>query len=457
MNIKYVFYVGFIILIIYIILFILELINDSKIKKIYNNMIYNWNSNPIKSIELIEDKNEYYELAKIKTNKNNYSFYSWKNKYFRVEKLTDYDYNNIYINEKGKLCGKDSNGNNLYFPENINCPINEIYFSISDLNDPYLKQLKIDDNYYLYFTNTNIEGKILVDIRAGSSKGLQLNLEKDNDICESFLSLNKNIFKNNKEKCSSFTNFTKDISLSHYKKIDTWQYKDFINKNELEGNDDIVLYSINYLGINSTLIDKRESLKDYKKNMEIYNKLFIYKCIMYSISILFFIIPKFYIYHIFELYYLIIPLIIIIIIIIHFIILNINFQIHKKYIQNILSKINEDAKDNIVVNVFNIFNLIFTCFLLLYNIFILSYFGCIYYFCKKNKDNLELVLNNKNNNSINNKKINKKIENKVNFNTIESERTNIEEKDKNDNSNNNNNNEKNPIDKKAKNKKQIIK
>jgi len=280
MNIKYVFYVGFIILIIYIILFILELINDSKIKKIYNNMIYNWNSNPIKSIksiELIEDKNEYYELAKIKTNKNNYSFYSWKNKYFRVEKLTDYDYNNIYINEKGKLCGKDSNGNNLYFPENINCPINEIYFSISDLNDPYLKQLKIDDNYYLYFTNTNIEGKIVVDIRAGSSKGLQLNFEKDNDICESFLSLNKNIFKNNKEKCSSFINFTKDISLIHYKKIDTWQYKDFINKNELEGNDDIVLYSINYLGINSTLIDKRESLKDYKKNMErfITNSLFI--------------------------------------------------------------------------------------------------------------------------------------------------------------------------------------
>ena len=103
-----------------------------------------------------------------------------------MEKLTDYDYNNIYTNEKGKLCGKDSNGNNIYFPENIDCPINSIRFSSNNYNDPYLKQLKIDDNYYLYFTNTNIEGKIVVDIRVGSSKGLQLNLEDDNDICKSF-------------------------------------------------------------------------------------------------------------------------------------------------------------------------------------------------------------------------------------------------------------------------------
>ena len=137
-----------------------------------------------------------------------------------MEKLTDYDYNNIYTNEKGKLCGKNSNGNKLYFPENIDCPINSIRFSSNNYNDPYLKLLKIDDNYYLYFTNTNIEGKIVVDIRVGSSKGLQLNLEDDNDICKSFLSLNEYIFKNNKEKCSSFTNITKNINTSHYDIID---------------------------------------------------------------------------------------------------------------------------------------------------------------------------------------------------------------------------------------------
>ena len=205
-------------------------------------MIYNWNSNPIKSIKLIEEnKNINYELAKIKTNKDKYSFYSWRNKYFKIEKLTDYDYNNIYIKEKGKLCGKDSNGNNLYFPENLDCPINAILIIDYDSNFPGIAKLKINENYFLYYTNINFEGKILVDIKTTSSKGLQLNLEKDNDICESFLSLNKNIFKNNKEKCSSFTNFTKNVSLSNYLEIDTWKYKNFINKKELEGNDDIVL------------------------------------------------------------------------------------------------------------------------------------------------------------------------------------------------------------------------
>ena len=75
---------GFIFLICYYVSIFIELLgNDSKIKEKYNNMIYNWNSNPIKLIEL--SKNENYELAKIKTNKNKYNFYSWKNKFFKVE------------------------------------------------------------------------------------------------------------------------------------------------------------------------------------------------------------------------------------------------------------------------------------------------------------------------------------------------------------------------------------
>ena len=50
-----------VILILYIIFVLIELINGSKIIKKYNNIIYNWNSNPIKSIEVIEEnKNEIY-------------------------------------------------------------------------------------------------------------------------------------------------------------------------------------------------------------------------------------------------------------------------------------------------------------------------------------------------------------------------------------------------------------
>jgi hypothetical protein len=366
---------GLVILIIlfcYVGFFIIELINDSKIKKIYDNMIYNWNSNPIKSIELIEENNnEKYELAKIKTNKNKYSFYSWRNKYFKVEKLTDYDYNNLYIKENGKLCGMDSNGNDLYFPRNIDCPINFIKFDTHNYSNPNFIKLQLDDDYYLYYTNINFRGKILVDIKAGSSKGLQLNLEKDNDLCESFSSLYKDIFEIKKEKCSSFTNFTKNVSLSHYRKIDTWEYTNFIHKIGLKGNDEAILYAIYYLGINSTILkDKRENLKNYKKYMEIYKKLYIFKFIMYFISLLcsFFLVYIFFAKKNIELYHLIISPIIIITIIIHFIILILNFIINKKYIQNILFKINKDFEFYQIKNTFNLFNLIFTILILFLDI-----------------------------------------------------------------------------------------
>lgn len=35
---------------------------------------------------------------------------------------------NIYSNKNGKICGKDSFGNNLFFPLNEECPINHIYW-----------------------------------------------------------------------------------------------------------------------------------------------------------------------------------------------------------------------------------------------------------------------------------------------------------------------------------------
>ena len=419
---------GLVILIIlfcYVGFFIIELINDSKIKKIYDNMIYNWNSNPIKSIEIIdENKNENYELAKIKTNKNKYSFYSWRNKYFKVEKLTDYDYNNIYISEKGKLCGKDSNGNNLYFPENIGCPINKLFYSFDDFYYPYsdYTKLKLDENYFLYYSNNFIDERIVVDIKAGSSKGLQLNLEKDNDICESFLSLNKNIFKNNKEKCSSFTNFRKNVNLNNYIEIDTWKYKNFINKIELGNYDNVILYAINYLGVDSKLVGKRDNLKNYKKYMEIYKKLYIIKFIMSIISLLcsFILMYLNFVYKNIELRHLIISLIIIIIIIIHFIILTLNFIINQKYIQNVLFKINKDFENDRIKNTFNLLNIILTGLLLFVDIL-----SVILRYIKKNnyKDQINNTNNNGNNNDSNNN--DDKNNNGVNFPIKETESTNI--------------------------------
>ena len=131
--------------------------------------------------------------------------------------------------------------------------------------------------------------------------------------------------------------------------------------------DEVFLYSINYLGISPTLIDKRESLKNYKKYMQIYKKLYIYKCVMYSIFLIFFICPFFYINYNTKLYQFIIALIFLLIIIIHFIILIYNCLINRKYILNILYIINED--NNKVEKISNILNLVLTGLILLSNIY----------------------------------------------------------------------------------------
>ena len=71
----------------YIIFPILDYINDIKIKKIYKNLKYNWNTSPIKSNEL-SDKNDY-EFANIKSNKSEYRFYEWISNYFKINRIKD--------------------------------------------------------------------------------------------------------------------------------------------------------------------------------------------------------------------------------------------------------------------------------------------------------------------------------------------------------------------------------
>ena len=51
----------------------------------YDNLIYNWNTNPIKSIELSPAKD--YEFGRIKAKKKIYKFYKWRDNYFKIEKL----------------------------------------------------------------------------------------------------------------------------------------------------------------------------------------------------------------------------------------------------------------------------------------------------------------------------------------------------------------------------------
>ena len=139
----------------------------------------------IKSIDI--SLNKEYELAKIHTKDDEFIFYEWKNNSFRIKRIEDFNYFNIYNNKEGKKCGKDSYGNYLYFPNNIDCPINDIIINNSTNFKNNLSDYDIIDlgTTFLYYTNKNIEGNIITDIRISitGSKFLSLDLEKTNEIC----------------------------------------------------------------------------------------------------------------------------------------------------------------------------------------------------------------------------------------------------------------------------------
>ena len=142
----------------------------------------------------------------------------------KLERLTDYNYLIIYSSNNNKLCGKDNLGNNLYFPENIDCPINDIFIS---KNNEYIRgysRLTLDYNNYLYYTNKATEGKILIDLRKNYYSEVPIRPGGDSDL-----------------------NYQ---SIPFYEELELNK----INQN---------LYSIYYLGINSSLVSKDKLEKIY--------------------------------------------------------------------------------------------------------------------------------------------------------------------------------------------------
>ena len=283
---------------------ILGFVNDIKILNIYNNLTYNWNKEPIKSIKLIRQNNDDYG-------------FTWKNNFLKLEKLENFNYLDIYQNNNNnKICGKDSYGNNLYFPENVECPINNILISESneDLDD-YVK-LQLKNDIYLYYTNTSIEGKIVVDLIINKDSNIPLN-----------------------PKGKSNSNYN---SLSFYDEIDNDLNKEY-------------LYSIYYLGINPISISNTKIIKKFHHKFKVYKNLSISKfaalCFEFLItvfSVLLFIDCHFrkccehksY----FENLYIGSIISFIIIKLGNIIILIINFVISIKYIINFIYKINSDLE-----------------------------------------------------------------------------------------------------------------
>ena len=227
----------------------------------------NWELNPIKGIE-IKDKSS----SKIDSidNVEKKEIYNWDKKTFKLQRL---DSNYIKMSETNdKLCGTDNYGNKLYVSDNDDCPINYLYIGNtlpSNINFN-IKTIPLNNGKNIYFSNENIEGKIITDIRVGGIKecGICYYLE---NYCN----------KINYKLCKYRDNYNT--------LIDIISIKDYIEDNELESSDnddkDIGLYYSSYISL-----EKESISSDLKK---LYNKkkqgIFIKKLIFLIFLIITFI------------------------------------------------------------------------------------------------------------------------------------------------------------------------
>ena len=194
---------------------------------------------PIKSLnKTIDEDGIFQNISFDKMISNKFSII--KTKKYSVQCLEDCNYINIYTSSNSKLCGKDNLGNNLYFPENIECPINDIFISKYDDNFQNYTRLKLDNDNYLYYTNESKEGKLLIDFRISNDYEIPLNPEGDSE-----------------------SNF---YSIPFYEDIDY--------------NKDSYLYSIYYLGINSSSVTNNKLEKFVSKN-HVYRNIYITKIVFF--------------------------------------------------------------------------------------------------------------------------------------------------------------------------------
>ena len=292
---------------------IFDFLNDKKIKENYNYLTSNWETNPIKSINLsYNEENEYenYSMLYNYSNTSNEIKYEtfWKKYFIKFKRMDSYNYFESFKNENyyNKKCGKDSYGNDLYFPGEVDCPINEIFFSNFDEDLEDYTKIKLNDTYYLYYTNKSIEGKIIIDL------------------------INS----------SSIYNFP------FYEEIDS----NFNNQ---------YFYSINYMGINTSSISERSLISKINKlehNIKLYFILSIVKIVFFCIeNIGLFMIGCFVE---FKSY---IIIIFIFIKMANIIILILCLNIHNIYINNFMNKINifiekekNDIKWNVIILIYSL-------------------------------------------------------------------------------------------------------
>ena len=457
-------------IIIYFICFILDIINDEKIKKIYKNTIDNWDTNPIISIGKNSEQN--YELGHIFLEKKEFNFYSWKYSLLEIKRDLNYNYMNIYFNNgsDNKICGTDNFGKPLYFPQNVECPINDIFISKDDsINDPDYTKINLGLNNYLYYTNKKTDKNILIDIKVGfPGVPLELSTEKTNELYSSIY--DKGFYQELDGKSRQYFKFN---TVPFYKEIDHWDLYDFVEMNLGVNNinynyiGEISLYSLTYQGFNSTSNEVNFNILKYKRKMDSFIKLSIAKSVFSSFNLIFFLIFSIILFNDYTKDdNVVCPLAVLFAMFItNFIIVIICFSYNIIYVQNIMNRINNDFERNKnsytwILSTF-ILNIIFLAYYLVIFLrtFKIKYEDC--FCCKKNNNSNEnkSKKTSKNTNEENKtnktKKTNKNKKNNNNSNNVNTTNNNKNDNNTNSNINNPSNNKNDSIVKKIEENKNI--
>ena len=245
--------------------------NDGYIKDIKEN----WEKIPIKEINKNTDEQLNFGIfngLKDDTYSDNTTtiyFKKFNNYSFNLTRYENKKYNYPYfINNKeqnSKKCGIDSEGNGIYFPDDEDCPINNI--TIINGNNCEGTKIHLSENINLCYSNTAINNKIIVDFKISTKKNNCVNANFDNDICQHF---NKNYVE-----CSNIhdKNCNEDDNVSDYFKIDTINLNTLFEDNNIfineavYDNTEVYLYYRTYKGINRTKVEDISRTKSLLKSL----------------------------------------------------------------------------------------------------------------------------------------------------------------------------------------------
>ena len=393
---------------VYLIIFIsINLFKTEYDDQPYNYLSRNWLNSPIKEIEIldtpektnIKEYDNQQNLGYFKSGSTKQDLNIFMGKYFKITKYKPYYYPNFvgYFKkkEKNQICGKDSQGNILYFPKDKECPLNLIMIT---KDNTYCNSKNIDckysllnDDYYLVTSNQNINGEIIT----------QLRINYNNEICaDSSVDLTfNNILNNyNKYKCKSDYGYDKIYHKIGEENVETFLNNNNIKDMNIKNNDNIFLSYRGYLAVD-IIGDFSEHPVDH---VTYARKIAISKNIILFITWFYYLFCSIFIFYFNDNKKYILPIKIIFVIYIILFIFNFSYDFHVIFtflrVKGIVSTVNLDGIKKyktglrwfIILDIFILFGIAFD--------FALKLFQFLHFrknFKKKeNKENKETHLNN---------------------------------------------------------------